>query len=193
MRTLVIATLAVVALGTAGQATAGPFKKDPKKQEAKRDETRQQIDTMAANSLERLFREKPETKELYERAYGYAVFDSTKFALGLSGGGGHGEAVRKSDGVKTYMRMGTVGVGLGLGGQNSQIVFFFETETVFNRFVNEGWEADASASATAGNEGAIAETDFRNGMAYYQFSDKGLMLRADIAGTKYWKADKLND
>ena len=40
--------------------------------------------------------------------------------------------------------------------------------------------------------GAEAKTDFSNGMAIYQITDKGLMAFADIAGTKYWKNKKLN-
>jgi hypothetical protein len=32
----------------------------------------------------------------------------------------------------------------------------------------------------------------RNGVAYYQLTDKGLMASADISGTKYWKNDDLN-
>ena len=37
-----------------------------------------------------------------------------------------------------------------------------------------------------------AETTFRNGLAVYQLTGTGLMLQADIAGTKYWKNRKLN-
>ncbi len=32
----------------------------------------------------------------------------------------------------------------------------------------------------------------RNGLAVYQITDKGLMLQADISGTKNWKNKKLN-
>ncbi len=37
-----------------------------------------------------------------------------------------------------------------------------------------------------------AEATFRNGLAVYQLTGTGLMLQADIAGTKYWKNRKLN-
>ena len=43
----------------------------------------------------------------------------------------------------------------------------------------------------AGTAGASAGTTFKNGMAVYQITEAGLMLQADIAGTKYWKS-KLN-
>ncbi|MEX2016826.1 MAG: lipid-binding SYLF domain-containing protein, partial [Candidatus Hydrogenedentales bacterium] len=130
--------------------------------------------------------------ELLQNAYGYAVFNSIKISLWITGGGGHGVAVNKSNGHRTYMRMGTAGLNIGLGGQKYQIVFLFEDKKTFDRFVEKGWEADASANAVAGTEGANAEATFRNGMAYYQITDKGLMLQADIAGTKYWKNKKLN-
>jgi lipid-binding SYLF domain-containing protein len=190
MRTNALLALAAFLLASSAFA-AGSDTKHAKKH-AKHEETRQQIDAMAAKSLERLFESKADAKALYEKAFGYAVFDTTKFALGVSGGGGHGVAVSKGDGARTYMRVGQVGIGVGLGGQNAQVIMFFENEKVFRDFVDKGWEADASASATAGGEGAIAEAAFSNGMAYWKLSDKGAMLNADIGGTKYWQADKLN-
>ena len=70
-------------------------------------------------------------------------------------------------------------------------MFLFEDAQTFDTFVNKGWEAEASANAVAGNKGANAGATFRNGMAVYQLTDGGLMLQADISGTKYWKS-KLN-
>ncbi len=150
------------------------------------------IDGMAKKTLDALFEKSGEAKELHGKAYGYAVFDNLKLSLMISGGGGRGVAVKKADGARTYMKMGTVGLNIGLGGQRYQIVFLFETAERFNEFVNTGWEADASANAVAGTKGANAEATFRNGMAFYQITGAGLMLQADIAGTKYWKDKKLN-
>ena len=48
------------------------------------------------------------------------------------------------------------------------------------------------AALDAGTEGATAEVTFSDGLAFFQIVDKGLMANADIAGTKYWKSDKLN-
>ena len=102
-------------------------------------------------------------------------------------------AVEKAGGKRTYMNMGTVGVGLGLGGKKYQVVFLFEDVKRFNGFVEKGWQADTSATAAAGNKAAEAGTGFVDGIAIYQITDKGLMAQADIAGTKYWKDDKLNE
>jgi len=106
-----------------------------------------------------------------------------KIAFGISGGGGNGVAVNKGSGARTYMKMGTAGIGFGIGGQKYQVVFLFQDEKTFTKFVEKGWKADASAQAAAGTEGANATSGFVNGIAVYQITDKGLMASADIAGT----------
>jgi lipid-binding SYLF domain-containing protein len=154
-------------------------------------EKRAEIDATAAKALQEVLTKSPSAKALYDKAYGHAVFSNLKIAIGISGGGGSGVAVPKS-GKRVYMKMGTAGVGLGLGGQKYQVVFLFENEKAFRSFVDKGWEADASAQAAAGSKGADAASTFKNGVAYYQLTDKGLMASADISGTKYWKNDDLN-
>jgi lipid-binding SYLF domain-containing protein len=151
------------------------------------------IDEAADEALEELFAEKVKAKELYEKSYGWAVFDNLKLAFGFSGGGGNGVAVRKDNGERTYMKMGTGGVGVGLGIAEYQVVFLFEDPQTFDNFVEKGWQADAGATAAAGTSAAEAKTNFVNGLAIYQLTEKGLMANADIAGTKYWKNKKLND
>lgn len=153
---------------------------------------RAKIDAMAQESLDTVFAKNDKAKGLFNKAYGYAVFDNLKLSLGVSGGGGVGVAVDKSSGARTYMRMGTGGLNLGLGGQKYQLVFLFQDAQTFNRFVDKGWQADAQANAVAGNLGANAGATFTNGIAVFQLTEAGLMLQADIAGTKYWKAKKLN-
>ncbi len=152
---------------------------------------RGEIDAMASKALRQVFDKSPEAKGLYDKAVGYAAFENLKVAFGVSGGGGSGVAVPKS-GKRVYMKMGTAGIGFGLGGQKYQVVFLFQTEQAFKSFVDKGWQADASAQATAADKGANAGATFKNGVAVYQLTDKGLMASADIAGTKYWKNDDLN-
>ena len=154
---------------------------------------RAKIDETANKTLKDVLEGHAKAKELYKDAYGWAAFDNMKIAFGFSGGGGNGVAVVKKTGHRTYMKMGTVGVGFGLGAKKYQVLFLFQDAATFNNFVDKGWQADASASAQAGGEGAGAQTGFVNGIAVYQISDKGLMAAADIAGTKYVKNDKLNE
>jgi lipid-binding SYLF domain-containing protein len=180
----------LVLLLAAAPSIADSQKEDWKslKNEAKR----AKIDEMADEALAEVLAKDSKAEDLFESSYGWAAFDNLKIAFGFSGGGGNGVAVNKDTGDRTYMKMGTAGVGVGIGGQSYQVVFFFQDNATFKQFVEKGWKADASAQAAAGTEGANATTGFVNGIAVWQMTDKGLMASADITGTKYWKNKKLN-
>ncbi len=189
-KTLICATV-LCALIILVQPTTNVFAEDDWKS-LKQDSKRAKINETAEETLQTLFAGDSKAKALYDNSYGWAVFDNLKLAFGFSGGGGQGVAVVKESGKKTYMKMGTAGVGLGLGANKYQIVFLFQDKQTFKNFVNKGWQADAGATAAAGKHAAEAKTDFTNGLAIYQLTEKGLMANADIAGTKYWQNDKLN-
>lgn len=159
--------------------------------ELKASEKRARLDGVAEEALGELLSKNEGAQRLHDSAYGYAVFSNIKISLGVTGGGGNGVAIAKGGG-RTYMKMGTAGLNFGVGGQKYQVVFLFENAKVFNNFVEKGWQADASANASAGTKGVNAGATFNNGLAIYQITDKGLMLQADISGTKYWKNKKLN-
>ena len=158
----------------------------------KQESKRMKLNETADEALQTLFAEDAKAKELYDNSYGWAVFDNLKLAFGFSGGGGNGVASVKETGKKTYMKMGTAGVGLGLGANKYQVIFLFQDSQTYDNFVDKGWQADAGATAAAGKNAAEVKTGFVNGIAIYQMTEKGLMANADIAGTKYWKNDKLN-
>jgi len=180
--------LAVTALLLPSSPVAAEEEWKNMKQESKR----MKISETADDALKALFAENAKAKELFDGSHGWAVFDNLKLAFGFSGGGGDGVAVEKATDKRTYMKMGTVGVGFGLGANKYQVVFFFQDSQTFNNFVNKGWQADAGATASAGTNAAEVKTGFVNGIAIYQMTEKGLMANADIAGTKYWQNDKLN-
>ena len=159
----------------------------------KKEEKREKIDTRAAENLEALLAASPKAAELFELSYGWAGFHNLKLAAGLTAGGGKGVAVSRETDDRVYMEMGTVGVGVSLGGQTYDMIFLFETEEHLRKFVNDGWEANASANAAAWKSGVNAATNFIDGLAIYQMTDGGLMVNADIAGTKYWKDGNLNN
>ena len=182
MNRAVVLLLLLVFVGAMTPATAAD----------KRAERRAELDEVAREALEELFEEKSQARRLYDEAYGYAVFDNLKIVFLLSGGGGAGVAVNKRTGERTYMKMGTAGLNVGLGGQKYTVIFLFENERAFTRFVDKGWYADAQASASAGTKAADAVTTFHDGVAVFQFTEAGLMAAADISGTRYWKNDKLN-
>jgi len=155
-------------------------------------ETRKKIDAMAAKTLDRLFAERKQAKALYDQSYAYSVFDTRKFSILITTGYGAGVAVEKASARRTYMKMATGGVNVGLGGQFYQLVFLFENKAAFRKFVDQGYEAGAGAGAVAGTASEDLEVRFHNGTAVFQLTEKGLLLAADLTGTKYWKDADLN-
>jgi lipid-binding SYLF domain-containing protein len=182
--------LALASSNAAAQAPGDKTEADWNNQ--KIDAKRSQIDATAGAALDQLLKNNPNAKDLYEKAYGWAAFDNLKLGFFFSGGGGKGEAVEKKTGKKTYMDMGSAGFGLAFGGKKYQVVFLFQTKAAFDAFVNSGWQAQGSASGTAGNAQAGAQTGFVNGMAIYQIASTGLMANVDLTGSKYFKSKDLN-
>ena len=154
---------------------------------------RAEIDASAQATLEKLFAENTAARGLHERAAGYAVFTATKAGFLVTGGGGTGVAVDKSSGQRTYMRMGTGGIGLGIGAQRYDLVILFESDAYLGRFVQGGWDASASAQAAAGSDGITFTSSFVGGVAIFQLTDRGLMAQADVSGTRFWVIGDLNN
>lgn len=156
------------------------------------EQRREEIDLNATQTLEALFAQHDDAQELYDQAVGYAVFSATKAGFVVSGGRGTGVAVNKDTGARTYMRMFTGGVGLGIGAQTYDLVLLFETQQRLEDFVNGSWDANTSAHAAAGTDGIGVASTFIDGLAVYQVTDKGLMAWADVAGTRFKVVDDLN-
>ena len=152
---------------------------------------KQEIDAAAQETLDELFRAQGNARELYDRAAGYAVFTATKAGFIVSGGGGTGVAVNKSTGQRTYMRMGTGGIGFGIGAQRYSVIVMFENEPALAKFIAGGWDSSATAEAAAGTEGVAVRSSFIDGMAFFQLTDKGLMAHADVTGTRFWVIEDL--
>jgi lipid-binding SYLF domain-containing protein len=155
---------------------------------------RQEIDVKTQQTLEKLFeaRGSGAARDLYDKAVGYAAFSATKAGFFVTGGGGTGVAVDKNSGRRTYMRMGTGGIGLGIGAQRYDLVILFETAAHLDRFIQGGWDASTTAQAAAGKEGITFTSSFVDGVAFFQLTDRGLMAQADVSGTRFWTVDDLN-
>ena len=142
--------------------------------------------TRADEALQKLFKEVPGSKQLYDKAAGCAVISVTKAGFFVSGSGGSGVAVDKATKHTTYMKMGAAGAGLSFGAEKFDMVFLFQTKARLTEFISGGWDSAAAAKATAGKDSAGAASDFFDNQIIYTLSDKGLMASADISGTKFW-------
>jgi lipid-binding SYLF domain-containing protein len=159
-------------------------------------EKRSNILAMKRQVLNDLYKTKPQVKAMIKKAPGYAVFSNANVNLIFASfGGGYGVVKNNRTGKHTYMRMGEVGLGLGLGVKDFRAVFVFHDSHTMNKFIHSGWEfgghADAAAKAS-GKGGAIGGEVLVDNISIYQLTESGLALQATVKGTKYWKDKELN-
>jgi lipid-binding SYLF domain-containing protein len=163
------------------------------KQEQKEEAQKAELRTHADEALQKLFEEVKGSKQLYDKAAGYAVISVTKGGFFVSGSGGSGVAVDQATKQITYMKMGAASVGFTFGAAKFDMVFLFQTKDRLNDFVSGGWDSAAAAKAAAGRESANVASGFFDGQIVYTLSNKGLMASADISGTKFWADEDLNE
>ncbi len=159
-------------------------------------DTRKSVLAMKNKVLTELFKLKPGVRDQIKRAPGYAVFSNANINLIFASfGGGHGVVKNMKTGKYTFMRMGEIGLGLGLGVKDFREVFIFHSTKSMNTFIEKGWVfgAQADAAAKSGKKGAAVagETTIDN-ITIYQLTENGLVLQATVKGTKFWKDDSLN-
>jgi len=159
-------------------------------------EKRQSIISMKNEVLSDLYKLKPDVKSQISKASGYAVFSNANVNLIFASfGGGYGVVKNNKSRQYTYMKMGEVGLGFGLGLKDFRIVLVFHNADSMNNFVENGWAfgAQADAAAKANDKGAAVGGEVTVGnITIYQLTETGLALQATVKGTKYWKDDSLN-
>jgi lipid-binding SYLF domain-containing protein len=192
---LFAAAIALSALALPG--TAGLFGPKGDTNEDKRAVVRKDGEEILA----KLYAAHPEAKDKIQKAAGYGTFNNKNMNLFLlSSGHGYGMVVDNKSKKETFMAMGSLGGGVGLGAKDLSVVFIFKTPAVMNKFVESGWQfgGEADATAKAGEKGGAAAKEAgvdtgANLFEIYQLTDKGVALQATVAGTKYWKDSKLNE
>lgn len=182
--------------GKAAGAVTGTIESTQKSlgNEATPAQTREKIDAMAAETLQRLFADQPDSRALYERSAGYAVFDKREASFYVVAGYGRGVAVDRQTDARTYMKMATTGAGLsfGLGGFATQMVILFETEALLERFITQGLDATAEVGAMTGEEKDQLALRFNDGKAVFVLTGKGWKIGAKLTGSRYWPDETLN-
>ncbi len=157
--------------------------------------TRARLDAMSDQILKQLLAENDEASSLFDQSAGYAAFDSRKVTVfPVSAGYGRGVAVSGVGGARTYMNMGTGGVGaaFGIGGFVSKFVIMFETGADFSNFVTNGYDATAEAGAMQGHDSSSERVRFVDGQSFFVLSKNGWRVNANASGTRYWPSPELN-
>ncbi len=163
--------------------------------EATPEETRAKLDVLSQEILDQLLAENPQAQELYEVSAGYAVFDSRRVTIfPVSAGYGRGVAVSKETDERTYMNMGTGGVGaaIGIGGFENKYVILFETPADLSAFIDHGYDATAESGAMYGDDSTAETLRFVDGRSFFVLGKKGWRVSAGATGTKYWRSPELN-
>lgn len=190
-----IAPLLLAALAL--PAMAGLFGPKGDDNEEKRANVRKQRDEILA----KLYAKHPEAKDAISKAAGYGAFNNKSMNLFLlSTGHGYGVVVDNKTSKETFMAMGSLGGGVGMGAKDLSVVFIFKNADTMKKFIETGWQfgGEADATAKAGDKGAAAAKEAgvdtgANLFTIYQLTDTGVALQATVAGTKYWKDKKLNE
>lgn len=184
------------AAGKATDAAKGTVDSTKKslRDEATPEATRVKLDAMAEKTLQRLFTEKPASRELFDRSAGYAVFDAREVSFYAVAGYGRGVAADRRNNSRIYMKMATAGAGLsfGIGGFESQMVILFEDGGEFAEFMNTGMDATAEVGTMTGEKKDQLALRFNEGKAVFVLTKKGWRIAAKLTGSRYWPDAELN-
>jgi len=147
-------------------------------------------------TMERFYKEKPELKTAVANAPGYAVFTTYGFSFVIGGGGGSGVVHDNKTKHNTFMEMGGASVGFQLGAAQTELLIVFKTAAAMNKFIDKGWEAAGTATASVGASGSTAGGG--KGVAAgeeaetYTLTKNGLQAGLAVGGSKFWKDKDLN-
>jgi lipid-binding SYLF domain-containing protein len=151
-------------------------------------ETRAEADELHEKvqmTIDRFEREKPQLKEYFQTAHGYAVFPSiVKAGIGLGGAFGRGEVYEKRKLIGwCSVSQGTI--GFQLGGQGYSQVIFFERQYVLEKFKTGTFELAAQASGVGVTAGAGTTVPYTGGVAVFTLPLGGLMGEASLGGQQF--------
>jgi len=161
---LYLGVAAVLLLATS--APAWPFGAKGESAAEKKTNIRKQRNEM----LTQLYATAPEMKGVLKRAAGFATFKQTSVnLLLLATANGYGAVVNTRTKKETFMRMGSLGGGIGAGVKDVRVIFVFHDPKVMKQFVEEGWAfgGQADAAAKHGPTGASAEQNVRGTVSFH--------------------------
>lgn len=147
--------------------------------------SQKELRNKAAYAIKKFKRSDPSIRDFFKRSYAYAVFPTVgKGGIGIGGAYGKGVVYRGGNFIGTA-RLAQISIGFQFGGQAYREVIFFQSRSVFNRFINGQLKLGAQVSAVAVKEGAAASASFDHGIAVFTMTKGGLMYEATVAGQSF--------
>jgi lipid-binding SYLF domain-containing protein len=153
-------------LALATSALAWPFGPKGDSNAEKKANIHQQRDEMLAQ----LYAANSGMKKVLKKAAGYATFKQVSVnLLLLASANGYGVVMDNQARKETFMRMGSLGGGIGAGVKDVRVIFVFHDPQVMKQFVEEGWQVGGQADAAAKYQdtGVSAEQNVKSGVSFH--------------------------
>ena len=133
-----------------------------------------------------LFKQKdPSIEKFFTQSYGYAVLPKIgKGGFWVGGAFGRGEVFEQGKMVG-YCSVSQATLGFTFGGEFFREIVFFREKADMDRFKAEEYTFAAQVTGVALTAGAAAKADYKDGLAVFVMSDKGLMVDASVGGQKF--------
>ncbi len=179
MTGLLTLALTVILTGSAQAALFGPKGDSTAEKKAN---IRQERDEMLAQ----LYAAKPALKKVVQGAAGYATFKQVNVnLLLLATANGYGVAVNNKPHKEIFMRMGSLGGGVGAGVKDLRVIFIFHDAKTMKQFVEEGWQfgGQADAAAKYQDTGVAADQNVKGGVSFHDGAVTGGSSTDVRAGT----------
>lgn len=152
-------------------------------------EKRDKLVADAAEAKEAFEENNSELAELFDSAYGYAIFPNVgKGAYILGGAAGNGVVYEQGKRIG-FAEMRQVDIGLQIGGQAFRQVIFFKTKEALEEFKAGDYELSGSVSAVVVEEGESRTIKFKDGLAVATMPKAGAMVEVSVGGQKFEYAD----
>lgn len=139
----------------------------------------------AENAKSAFIESNEQLQQMFDHAYGYAIFPNVgKGAAGIGGAAGSGIVYEQGKTIGS-VKMKQLTVGLQIGGQAFREVIFFEDKATLERFKTNEFEFAAQTSATAINTEENKDATYKDGVQVFTQKKSGLMYDASIGGQKF--------
>lgn len=177
----VLATLTMVGCTTTGNTQGKGSMPD----------SRAELESQSTAALNRLYSAMPGTRELVAKSKGVLVCPAViggSFVIGAE----HGKCVLRSNGTsRGYYSTTAASVGWQAGGQSKAVIYVFNTQDTYNKFLNsDGWSVGADATVAVGKAGANGSVDTATANApisSYVLTNTGLEAGVSVQGSKISK------
>nr|WP_314708739.1 YSC84-related protein [uncultured Comamonas sp.] len=186
LRSSILATGVVASLAMVGCTTTGNTQG-----KGSAPDSRAELESQSTAALTRLYSAMPGTRELVAKAKGVLICPAViggSFVIGAE----HGKCVLRSNGTsRGYYSTTAASVGWQAGGQSKAVIYVFNTQDAYNKFVNsDGWSVGADATVAVGKAGANGSVDTATANApisSYVLTNTGLEAGVSVQGAKISK------